>query len=358
VGVSSIRRCRALGRRPCLAVIMAAGVALLSASGCGPTLATEVSPPAVIPPVWPREPSAARIRWVSEVRGPEDLGIRPGVLSRMWGWVSGKQSPRLVRPHGVAVDPRGRLWVTDPGAGRVHVFDLDKGVYQALPKGSGERVRSPIGVSHDAEGTAYVSDSVLGVILRFNARGRMLESWGDGQLLRPTGIRFEPTRGLLWVVDTGAHRLLAFDRDGEIRYSLGGRGEELGQFNFPTHVSVDRDGRVYVADTLNFRVQILSPAGDPISAFGHAGDGPGALSRPKGLGLDAEGHIYVVDALFDNVQIFDDSGRLLLYFGSPGSGPGQFWLPGDLCIAGGSRIYVADAYNRRVQVFEYLGGKP
>lgn len=354
--VSSRRgSCRVVGRGFCLVMVTLVCAALMS-SACGPTLVAKDSLAELSNPVWPREPSSARIRWVGEIASPEDLDIRPGVLRRMWGWISGKQSPHLVRPHGVAVDPRGRLWVTDPGARRVHVFDIEKGVYEALPKGSREKAPSPIGITHDAQGIAYVSDSVLGVILRFSARGRMLESWGRGQLVRPTGVRFEPTRGLLWVVDTGAHRLLAFDRNGEVRHSVGGRGDKLGRFNFPTHVAVDGAGRIYVADTLNFRIQILSASGDPISAFGQAGDGPGALSRPKGVGIDGDGHIYVVDALFDNVQIFDARGRLLLYFGDPGAGPGQFWLPGGLCVSGGSRIYVADAYNRRVQVFEYIGG--
>lgn len=343
------------GRSHRLAVAMAVCVVVLP-GGCGPTLVARQADAVAPTLVWPREPSQAKIRWLAEIGGPEDVGVRPGVVRRVWNWVSGKRTPHLLRPHGVAIDPSGRLWVTDPGAGRVHVFDLDGGAYQVLPKRSGQSMRSPIGVTHDAGGTAYVSDSVLGVILRFDSRGRMLASWGDGRLVRPTGIHFEPNTGLLWVVDTGAHRLFAFDRKGGVRHSVGGRGDKPGQFNFPTHLTADRAGRLYVVDTLNFRVQILSSAGDPISSFGHAGDGPGALSRPKGIGIDGDGHVYVVDALFDNIQIFDGSGRLLLYFGDPGSSPGQFWLPGGLCISADNRIYVADAYNRRIQVFEYLGG--
>ncbi len=356
-GIHTLCRIAGTGRRLARILLLFVICGCLMISACGPTVAarngldTELSGP-----VWPREPSRARIRWVSEIRGPADLGIRDGVLSRFWNWVSGKQPPRIVRPHDVAVDARGRLWVTDPGAHAVHVFDLKGGRYQVLPKRPRDKIQSPIAVTHDTEGTAYVSDSALGLILRFNARGDMLPSWdAGGELVRPTGVAFAPEEHLLWVVDSGAHRLVALDERGAVQRAVGGRGDKPGEFNYPTHLAIDGAGRFYVTDTLNFRVQVLSSSGVPLFTLGRVGDGPGALLRPKGADVDGEGHIYVVDALFENVQIFDDQGRLLLYFGEPGAGAGQFWLPAGLEVTDGNRIYIADGYNKRVQVFEYLG---
>ncbi|MBW2245096.1 MAG: hypothetical protein JRH01_24210, partial [Deltaproteobacteria bacterium] len=108
-----------LGLRP---AHLALAIGLVCAAGCQTTAPAEES--VVVAPSWPREPSVARVRWVSEIRGPADLGIRPGLLRRLWNWVAGEQSPSLVRPHGLAMDPEGRLWVADPGARRVHVFDI------------------------------------------------------------------------------------------------------------------------------------------------------------------------------------------------------------------------------------------
>lgn len=325
-------------------------------TACETTPATTEAPAGWEAPVWPPQPERARIRWVSEIREPVDAGIRPGGLRRLWNWVTGKQTPHLVRPHGVSIDPRGRLWVTDPGARRIHVFDTEGGEYTSLPRKGDAPLLSPIAVAHDPRGVAYVSDSAARVIRRFDRDGRALEAWDGGEeFVRPTGLAFDPDSGLLWVSDTGSHRLLALDAKGVIRRFIGERGRALGRFNYPTHLTRAADGHLMVTDTLNFRVQILSAEGEPLSAFGEAGDGPGTLSKPKGIGLDRDGHIYVVDALFDNVQIFDRSGNALLYFGDRGSGPGQFWLPAGLAIAEDDRIYVADAYNQRVQVFEYLG---
>ena len=334
------------------------GLALVlgASAGCSQAHPPRPAAEAVLPlPVWPGPPAESRIRWTGEIHGPTDLGIRPGPLRRLWNWVSGEHVAPLVRPHGVAVDPKGRLWVADPGARAVHVFDSADAAYWRLPRRDDPPLSSPIAVTHDAAGTAYVSDSAHGVIRRFDSGGRSLASWGGGKLVRPTGIGFDSSTGLLWVVDTGAHCLLALREGGEVERIVGERGTAPGKFNFPTHIAVDAvAGRLYVTDTLNFRVQVLSAQGQPLGAISEAGDGPGALSKPKGVALDRDGHIYVADGMFDNVQIFDPEGHVLLYFGERGIGRGQFWLPAGLCIAEGHRIYVADGYNSRVQVFEYL----
>jgi DNA-binding beta-propeller fold protein YncE len=160
---------------------------------------------------------------------------------------------------------------------------------------------------------------------------------GSGILTRPSGLVVDPVEGRIVVADTAAHQVVVLDLEGRLLTRFGGRGLELGQFNFPTNVALDSAGRLYVADTLNFRVQVY-------------------FSRPKGLAFDSEDHLYVVDAHFESVQIFDPHGPLLLSFGQEGSGPGEFWLPAGIHIDPSDRIWIADSYNRRVQVFQYLPG--
>ena len=306
--------------------------------------------------VWPQPPASARVRYLFDVRSPADFGIRPNFLTRFLNWISGRELPRLVRPHGLSTDPDGRLWVTDPGARLIHIFDPKKMNYRSLPRRNDAPLVSPIGLTHDSKGVAYVTDSALAVIRRFDHNGHALETWGaDAGLVRPTGTAFDNLSQILWVVDTGSHHVVGFDERGQVVRTIGERGSEVGKFNFPTHLALAVDGRLLVTDTLNFRVQIFSPEGEPLGTIGELGDGPGSLSKPKGVALDRSGHIYVVDALFDNLQVFDEAGQLLLHFGNPGSGPGEFWLPAGVHIAEGRTIYVADGYNQRIQVFEYVG---
>ena len=123
-------------------------------------------------------------------------------------------------------------------------------------------------------------------------------------------------RQLLYVADSKKHQVFCYSTvDGAAVRTIGRRGSEPGEFNFPTNVFVDKEGRLYVTDTLNFRIQSFDPDGKPLRAFGTLGDTPGSLNRPKGIGVDDEGHIYVADSSFNNFQIFDQAGQLLLFVG-------------------------------------------
>jgi len=328
-------------------------VSAVSAAKAAASKSAETSEAAL---VWPDAPAQARIQWLGKIREPADLGIHPGFFYRMFRWIVGNEPVNFVRPHGVTLDSQGRLWVTDPGARCVHIFDPVRKKYQRLPLKGERSVVSPVGIAADRQGIVYVSDSADAVIRRFDAKGHPLSDWkADGQLVRPTGLGFDENRGLLWVVDTGRHEILALDEHGKVLRRFGGRGTAPGRFNFPTHLSVGPKGRLFVVDTLNFRVQILSPEGSPIATIGELGDGPGTFSKPKGIALDRDGHVYVVDGLFDNVQVFDQQGSLLLFFGDHGAGRGDFWLPAGIAMGPDDRIYVVDAYNRRLQIFKYLG---
>jgi DNA-binding beta-propeller fold protein YncE len=177
----------------------------------------------------------------------------------------------------------------------------------------------------------------------------------DGEFENPSGLAIDGAAHQLYVADAKKHQVFCYStQDGHLIRAIGKRGVEHGEFNFPTNLSVDREGRLYVADTLNFRVQVFDRSGTFVKSIGAQGDGPGALNRAKGVGVDSEGHIYIADSSFNNFQIFDGEGQILMFVGSPGTGPGEFLLPAGLFVDSRDRIYVADQGNARVQVFEYL----
>ncbi len=324
---------------------------LLILPSCGPAAdAPERQVMPEQPIVWPEPPQMARIRLVSMFSGPEDLGINPSFIARIWEWIAGPEPRAMVRPYAVGTDGE-RLVVTDPGAGAVHVFDMNRRDYERIDRAGDQALVSPVGVAL-ADGNLYVSDSALNEIFIFDSKGKLKASVAG--LQRPTGLAIDPQSGRLYVAETMNHRIVVFDRNGARLFDFGKRGIGDGEFNFPSHLTIHGD-RIYVNDTMNFRLQVFSLDGIFQSTFGRQGDGSGSFAHPKGVGLDSEGHVYVVDALFDRVQIFDDQGRFLLAFGEPGGTPGAFWLPSGLFILG-DRIYVADSYNRRVQVFQFLGG--
>jgi DNA-binding beta-propeller fold protein YncE len=246
--------------------------------------------------------------------------------------------------------------VTDTGRGTVFVLDPDG--KQFLQLGGDQRqvrMRIPISVAVDAEDNIYVGDNGQGAIFVFGPDlvfRTMLTA--PGQVESPTGIAIDTDRGRLYAVDTRQHALLAFDlTSGTLVQQIGGKGDQPGEFGWPSGVAVGPDGKVYVSDTMNYRVQVFDPDLEFIHAFGALGVNPGEFRRTKGIAVDAEGLIYVVDSDFNNFQIFDTEGLPLLFVGSYGRRPGQMIMPTGIAIQRATRrIYVTEQVTQRIQVFE------
>jgi sugar lactone lactonase YvrE len=304
--------------------------------------------------VWPAPPEQARVQYLGSIRTAANLGVTPGFFERLRRLVLGTRELALVKPVAVARNARGLLVVADPGVPTVHFFDLEQKKHRWLSREWAEKLRSPVGVAVDDADRVYVADSVLARVLVFGPEGEPVAEIGEGVFQRPTGLALGPRQKRLYVVDTLACRVLVFDRDGREIARFGRRGVGPGELNFPTHVTVSRDGTIAVSDSLNFRVQLFRSDGTPLGSFGRAGDGAGDFARPKGIGADTAGRLYVVDAAFENVQIFDREGRILLAFGSAGGGPGELYLPSGLHLDSRNTIWVADSFNGRVQVFRLL----
>lgn len=322
-------------------------------SGCAPPVQTVQSQ---VPLIWPAAPDAPRIAFVKAFSRPEDLGISRGFLQRVADLLFGRDESRLVRP--MAVVALGNvLYVADPGAKGVHRFDQKEGSYALIRAASGAPLVSPVGLALGDAGEVYVSDSALATVFVIRPGAKEASPLAlDTRLGQPTGIAFDAAGGRLFVVDTSAHRVNVFRRDGALESSFGGRGTAAGEFNYPTLIWRTSEGRLYVTDSLNFRIQSFDESGRFLAKFGGHGDGTGDLPRQKGVATDHYGHVYVVDSLFHAIQIFDRSGRFLLSLGGMGRERGEFWLPTGLFIGEDDRIYVADSYNRRVQVLRYIGG--
>jgi tripartite motif-containing protein 71 len=121
-----------------------------------------------------------------------------------------------------------------------------------------------------------------------------------------------------------------------------------GELNFPSGVTVDSTGNVYVC----------SVSGDMISKFDDQGNFLTRWQTPDCFGIEADDsdNIYVASKFRDKMLKYDSDGILLLEWGSQGNGNGQFRRPNDVAInRARGWIYVADSENLRVQVFDTNG---
>ncbi len=292
------------------------------------------------------------ITYIESIPSPGSKS-KTGFFEKIFNLIAGSEPVIFNTPVNVSAAGIQNMWIINQGDGTI-LRDLDGKIdeVQAFKK-KNTSFPSMTGLcSFGKEGILF-TDSWLNKVFLLTDDGRQIRPFGDTiTLSRPTGIAFSETRGEIWVVETGAHRVTVFNRNGERKRTIGERGNGPLEFNFPTYIWIDSSGRIYIVDSMNFRIQILSAKGEFISSFGKQGDVTGTFARPRGVATDSMGNIYVVDALFNNVQIFDISGRLLYYFGTQGRDQYQFWMPSGIFIDKNDFIYISDSYNSRVQIFQ------
>lgn len=129
---------------------------------------------------------------------------------------------------------------------------------------------------------------------------------------------------------------------------IGKHGSQIGEFNCPAGLSVDRLGSLYVADSYNHRIQRISPDGK-VTAIGSRGPGPGRFLNPQDIVVDDDLSMYVLEQGNCRLQKITADGRLDLIVGRRGRYPGEFASPMGLALDGEGCIYVADTGNSRLQ---------
>ena len=300
-----------------------------------------------------------QLLWERAFSSEKDVKTKRGFWTRLLDTVAGApEYHAMARPYSVVTDSRGRVIVSDPDLGGVHVFDFEKQKYKLLAREEGkETLRAPQCVAVDAEDNIYVTDSEAGKIQVWGANlkwSRAIGSLrgGEGFFKRPTGIAVDSAAQRIYVSDTERHKIFVLDMQGNVLQTIGQNGSAPGEFNFPTELRLNGQ-QLIVVDAMNFRVQVLDRSGRFLYSIGKVGETSGTMYRPKAVALDSEGDLYVVDGIFDTVQVFNPKGDLLYYFGQTGTGPAEFQLPAGMYIDRNDRIYVVDTFNRRVQVFQY-----
>ena len=211
-------------------------------------------------------------------------------------------------------------------------------------------------VEIDRDGNLWVAErcganscagSNLPSILKFDASGKLLKSFGEGMFVFPHGI-YVDQQGNVWVTDGQGkdgkgQQVFKFSPDGKVLMTLGKAGvagDGPDTFNQPSDVIVAANGDIFVADghggNTNARIVKFSKDGKFIKTWGKKGTAPGDLDTPHALAYDSKGRLFVGDRANNRIQIFDQNGKFLDQWT-------QFSRPSGLYIDKNDVLYVADS---------------
>ncbi len=85
--------------------------------------------------------------------------------------------------------------------------------------------------------------------------------------------------------------------------------DENCQFYNPTDITLDKDGNYYILDSGNHRVVMYDKDLKFIRSFGNKGQGPGEFSSPVNIHVNSEGEIFVNDSRNRCITVFDNLGE-------------------------------------------------
>ncbi len=291
-----------------------------------------------------------------EVRRP----LNP-VLDRTLNIIAGHKDPvtrvnALQSPSAVTTDSNHRVFVADPGAKAVHVFDFIHSKYALLEKG-GDRLGTPVSLAVDGRDNLYVIDQSRSTVLIYDSAGKFRGYFGklrggESYFGSPAGIAIDKTTGRIYVCDEHRHMIIIMDDRGRLISKIGtrGGGDRPGAFRLPSQVVVG-GGELFVLDAGNKRIQIL----DTVGHFRRAINLPYADNR-TGLAVDDQGNIYVSDPELNQIRVFHLDGQWLYTFDPTTIEGANFGHPLAMWVDAGYCLYVVDSQSHRVGLFQ-IGGQ-
>jgi hypothetical protein len=267
--------------------------------------------------------------------------------------------------EGWAKMPAGRTW------GSTSAVDIDRdGVSVWVAERCG---------ANNCWDAAAGQMSPLDVVLKFDAKGNLVRSFGAGMFVFPHGIHVDrdgnvwdtdgldnlPRRGRGAAADAPlppppakvvGHQVIKFSPEGKVLLALGkAGGNQPGQpadpasFYQPNDVITNANGDIFVAEghsnseTTSNRIVKFDRNGKFIKEWGKRGTGPGEMIQPHSLAFDSKGRLFVADRSNNRIQVFDQDGNLLDH------GWEQYSRISGLWIDRNDMIYAADSESGSVE---------
>ena len=263
----------------------------------------------------------------------------------------GKRLGQLDKPKGVAVCPKGRIFVAEKGNNRVQVFDSEANFITSFGEKSGSnKMISPYGI-FIREDTVYVTLTGQHCIQMYTCQGVFVREKGrqgkeEGRLKSPTGIDGDKVRGKVLVCDTGNNRIQLFDKD--LKFIKVIRTTILDR---PLDVKVAKLGDFIVLDRSQTFLHLFNSFGELLSEII---DNRICLKiiNPLFFTLSPQGDVILSDFSNHCVYVFASDRSISWTLGEEGKGRPLEEPRGLVCDERGRLITVSNKKMDCLQIFE------
>ena len=305
--------------------------------------------------------ASASLSFVRVFSSADDVRREHAILDRTLDIIAGPADPEtrvdaLQSPSAVVTDSNQRIFVADPGAKTVHIFDFVHSKYDRLDR-HGDRLHAPIALAVDAQDNLYVVDQSSRTVLVYDSAGKFRRylgklRGGEAYFDSPAGIAIDKATGHIYVCDRQRHMIVVMDQRGRVIRKLGNRGggDRPGEFRLPGSMVV-AGGELFVVDAGNTRLQVFDAAGHFLRVIQLA-----YADHRTGLASDNQGDIYVSDPVLNQIQVVGHEGQMLHAFDPSTVKGANFSHPSGMWIDASRSLYVVDSQSNRVGEFQINGG--
>lgn len=199
---------------------------------------------------------------------------------------------KLDRPHSIALDYDGNLYICDISNNRVRKVDLKSGIITTFA-GTGEKKNTPDGAS------------IAGTPLK---GPRALDFDGDHSLY--LALR---EGNAVYRIDLETQTLHHLAGTGKTGYTGDGGPAKEAELSGPKGIALGANGDIYLADTESHTIRVVRKETGIIETLvgdGKKGDGPDGdplkcrMNRPHGVFVDAVGKVYIGDSSNHRVRMY------------------------------------------------------
>jgi gliding motility-associated-like protein len=281
-------------------------------------------------------------------------------------------------PAGVATDADGNIYVADEGGNLIRKITPGGLVSTVAGTGvpgsnngaaGGATFNGPTGVVVDNAGDIFVADYNNNLIRKIT--GGVVstvtgidDDTGVAAIFdRPQGLTIDAT-GNLFVAEYGTRLIREITPGGAVS-TIASDGDPIF---YPTGVTVDAAGNVYFADQIGNTIRKINPAG-VVSIFagtpGVAGSADGAnatFNYPTGVTIDKLGNLYVADQDNNAIRKITPAGVVstIAGGGTQGNNDGigqaaKFFSPTGVATDNAGNLFVADLSNNEIREITLTG---